>query len=456
MTEPADTTDSTLDSSPDSDSASAATEQTAEPARGSRWQAFKRAPRAVRWTAWTALGLVVLLVVLAAVAVVVVRRPLPQTDGEIEVPGLSASVEVVRDEHGIAQVYADTDADLMFAQGFVHAQDRFFEMDFRRHVTAGRLSEIFGSDTLETDRFIRTMGWRRVAEREWALLEPATREALTSYAAGVNAYIADRSPSQLAAEYSVLGLTGLDYSPAEWDPVDSLAWLKAMAWDLRGNMDAEVDRVLLSLDHTEDEIASLWPAYPFDEHPPIVSGGGVVDGVFEQNASGNATRNPRRPAYAPGVVAALERVRDRLDAMPELVGKGRRDRQQLVGRRRGAQRDRRADPGQRPPPRHQPAGHLDADGPALPRSDDRLHARLVGLHVLRGARASSSATTPTSPGASPTSAPTSPTSSSSRPRATTATSATARPRRWRCAPRRSRCAARTTSSCACARRSTGR
>ena len=199
---------------------------------------------------------------------------------------------MVRDEQGIAQVYADTDADLMFAQGFVHAQDRFFEMDFRRHVTAGRLSEIFGADTLETDRFIRTMGWRRVAEREWALLEPATRDALTSYAAGVNAYIADRSPSQLAAEYSVLGLTGLDYSPAEWDPIDSLAWLKAMAWDLRGNMDAEVDRVLLSLDHTEDEIASLWPAYPFDEHPPIVSGGGVVDGVFEQNASGNATRNP--------------------------------------------------------------------------------------------------------------------------------------------------------------------
>jgi penicillin G amidase len=322
MTEPADTPDSTPDSTRDSDDA-ATTEQTGEPGRGSRWQAFKRAPRAVRWTAWTALGLVVLLVVLAAVSVVVVRRPLPQTDGEIDVPGLSASVEVVRDEHGIAQVYADTDADLMFAQGFVHAQDRFFEMDVRRHVTAGRLSEIFGSDTLETDRFIRTMGWRRVAEREWALLEPATRDALTSYAAGVNAYIADRSPSQLAAEYSVLGLTGLDYSPAEWDPVDSLAWLKAMAWDLRGNMDAEVDRVLLSLDRTEDEIASLWPAYPFDEHPPIVSGGGVVDGVFEQNASGNATRNPRRPAYAPGVVAALEQVRDRLDAMPELVGKGR-------------------------------------------------------------------------------------------------------------------------------------
>lgn len=294
-----------------------------DPGRRSRWQAFRRAPRAVRWTAWTALGLVVVLLALAATALVVVRRPLPQTTGEVEVPGLGADVEVLRDAHGIPQLYADTDADLMRAQGYVHAQERFFEMDFRRHVTAGRLSELFGEDTLETDRFIRTMGWRRVAEREWALLAPATRDALTAYAEGVNAYLAERSPSELSAEYAVLGLSGLDYTPEEWEPVDSLAWLKAMAWDLRGNMDAEVDRVLLSLDHTQAEIDSLWPAYPFDEHPPIVSGGGVVDGVFEQNASGNATRNPRRPAYPPRVVEALERVQQRVDAMPALLGSGR-------------------------------------------------------------------------------------------------------------------------------------
>ena len=289
----------------------------------SRWQTFRRAPRPVRWSAWAALGLVLVLIVLAAAVVGVVRRPLPQTSGTIEVPGLSASVDVVRDDHDIPQVYASTDADLMYAQGFVHAQERFFEMDFRRHVTAGRLSEIFGEDTLETDTFIRTMGWRRVAEEEWALLEPATRDALTSYAAGVNAYIADREPSELAAEYAILGLTGLDYTPEEWEPVDSLAWLKAMAWDLRGNMDAEVDRVLLSLDHTADEIAALWPGYDATAHPPIVSGGGVVDGVFEQNATGNGTRNPRRPAYAPEVVEALERVQERVAAVPELVGKGR-------------------------------------------------------------------------------------------------------------------------------------
>lgn len=287
------------------------------------WRAFKRAPRAVRWTAWTAAGLVLVLLVLAAAVIGVVRRPLPQTEGEVQVPGLSASVEVIRDDSGIPQVYADTDADLMRAQGYVHAQERFFQMDIRRHVTAGRLSEIFGERTLETDKFIRTMGWRRVAEEEWALLEPATRDALTAYAEGVNAYIGERRPSELAAEYAVLGLTGLDYTPDEWEPVDSLAWLKAMAWDLRGNMDAEVDRVLLSLDHTEDEIAALWPEYPYADHPPIVSGGGVVDGVFEQNATGNATRNPRRPAYPDEVVAALERVQDRLADVPELIGSGR-------------------------------------------------------------------------------------------------------------------------------------
>ena len=251
---------------------------TAEPTRGSRWQTFKRAPRAVRWTAWTALALVLVLILLAAAVVVVVRRPLPQTSGEIEVAGLSASVEVVRDEHGIAQVYADTDADLVFAQGFVHAQERFFEMDFRRHVTAGRLSEIFGEETLETDKFIRTMGWRRVAERELSRLDPRTVDYLEAFSAGVNAYLESRSPTEMSLEYGVLALNGLDYVPEEWTPVDSLAWLKAMAWDLRGNMEDEIDRALASGHLDTAAIDELYPPYPYDRHRPIVEQGAVVDG----------------------------------------------------------------------------------------------------------------------------------------------------------------------------------
>jgi penicillin amidase len=298
-----------------SDSAEAAPEP-------SLWQLLRQSPRPVKWVAWVALGLVLLLVVLAAVTTWAVRRPLPQVEGEVEVPGLVADVEVIRDAHGIAHIYADSDADLLRAQGYVHAQERFFEMDVRRHVTAGRLSELFGEETLETDKFIRTMGWRRVAEREWALLQPATREALTAYSEGVNAYLAQRRPGELAVEYTVLGLGGLDYHPEKWTPVDSLAWLKAMAWDLRGNMQDEIQRVLLSLDHTPEQIAELYPDYPYAQHPPIVAGGRVVDDVFQQGGAADAPRRARRTSYPAEAVTALEQVGQQVAAMPDLLGRG--------------------------------------------------------------------------------------------------------------------------------------
>ena len=280
------------------------------------------APRKLRWSAYVAAALALLMVVLLVTVVAFVRRPVPGTDGELELAGLDAPVEVVRDDHGIAQIYADSDADLMRAQGFVAAQDRFFEMDVRRHVTAGRLAELFGEEGLETDKYIRTMGWRRVAEQEWALLETETREALSAYAEGVNAYLEEKGTTELAVEYTILGLTGLDYEPEPWEPADSLAWLKAMAWDLRGNMDDEIARVMTSLDHTPEEIAELYPSYDTEAHPPIVEAGGVVDGVFEQNATGNSTRNPRRPAFNEDTVRALADLQAGLERMPELLGRG--------------------------------------------------------------------------------------------------------------------------------------
>ena len=283
---------------------------------------YRRAPRGLRWSTHLAAALVLLMVVLLTTVAAFVRRPVPVTDGEIELPGLDAQVEVIRDDHGIPQIYADTDADLMRAQGFVAAQDRFFEMDVRRHVTAGRLSELFGEEALETDKYIRTMGWRRVAEEEWALLETETRDALSAYADGVNAYLEQNATTEIAVEYTILGLTGLDYEPEDWEPADSLAWLKAMAWDLRGNMEDEIDRVVASLDHTPEEIAELYPAYDTEAQAPIVEAGGVVDGVFEQNASGNATRNPRRPAFNDDAVRALTDLRAGLDRMPEMLGRG--------------------------------------------------------------------------------------------------------------------------------------
>ena len=144
------------------------------------------------------------------------------------------------------QIYADTAEDLFLAQGYMHAQDRFYEMDFRRHVAAGRLSELFGPSQVQTDAYVRTLGWRRVAEQELALLAPSTRRALDAYAAGVNAYLGDRSAAELSLEYGLLGLQGLDYTPEPWTAADSVAWLKVMAWDLGSNLNQEAERALVT------------------------------------------------------------------------------------------------------------------------------------------------------------------------------------------------------------------
>src|SRR3982751_2803646 len=117
--------------------------------------------------------LVVVLLVAFVTTVVVVRRPFPTQDGSLSLPGLAAPVTVIRDERGVPQIYAQTADDLFRVQGYVQAQDRFFEMDFRRHVTAGRLSELVGkNDTaLQADKVVRTLGWRQVAESELARSE---------------------------------------------------------------------------------------------------------------------------------------------------------------------------------------------------------------------------------------------------------------------------------------------
>src|SRR5690242_1810287 len=108
------------------------------------WQAFQRWPRPARIAAYVLVALLVIALVLTVTVVVLVRRPLPQTSGTVGLPGLDARVTVVRDDHGIPQIYGDSVADLMRAEGYVHAQERFYEMDVRRHVTSGRLAELFG------------------------------------------------------------------------------------------------------------------------------------------------------------------------------------------------------------------------------------------------------------------------------------------------------------------------
>src|SRR5262249_17623230 len=118
------------------------------------------------------------------------RRVLPQVRGQIHLRGLEQSVSVIRDRWGVPHVYAQTLRDLFFAQGFVHAQDRLWQMELRRRISSGRLAEVFGRGSLRRDIFARTLGFQRGLDREWETYDEATRTVITAYAAGVNAVIA--------------------------------------------------------------------------------------------------------------------------------------------------------------------------------------------------------------------------------------------------------------------------
>ena len=288
----------------------------------------------------TLLAAMAILLVLAVVLVGLVmsqgRRPLPQTSGTIEVPGLDGEVEVLRDERGIPHIYADTMSDLMKAQGYVQAQDRFFEMDMRRHVTAGRLAELVGEPGVETDKVIRTMGWRRVAEAELPLLEPETRRALTAFGDGVNAWMEEQdSVASMGVEYQVLGLSLPEYRAEKWTAVDSLAWLKAMAWDLRGNYDGELTRAALDGQISDSMIKDLYPTYPTSRHAPILTD---ADWTSRDRARPDQrTKGASRPSSGPSrgsarsgttgrtpptARAALTSAASAVDAVPALLGRG--------------------------------------------------------------------------------------------------------------------------------------
>ena len=271
------------------------------------------------------LGLVIVLIIvgISGYALHTVRASYPQVSGEMELDGLTSEVEVLRNDLGIPVINADSLEDLFFAQGFVHAQDRFWEMDVRRHITAGRLSEMFGESQVPTDTFLRTLGWRRIAEQELELLGDRSRRILDAYAAGVNAYLEERSGAELSLEYAVLALQNPDYRPEPWVPADSVAWLKALAWDLRGNMTDEIYRAVMSASMGIEATEQLFPEYPYADNRPIVEVGTVVDGVFDQDAPRGASGTPgsaNRPIDYTGALDALSSVDAVVSSLETLLG----------------------------------------------------------------------------------------------------------------------------------------
>jgi len=223
------------------------------------------------------IGIVILVIVVVLVVVgtsallLFFRRPLPRVEGTLHLAGLEGRVEVLRDEWGVPHIYAGSAHDLFFAQGYVHAQDRLWQMELQRRIGSGRLSEVLGEITLEVDRFFRTVGLNRAAEAEFDALDADTRGVLEAYAAGVNAYLtsdARRRP----VEFKLLR-----FDPEPWQPVDSVYWAKVMAWNLGCNWDSELIRARLAARLGVDLAADLEPWFPAD-NPAIVQGRGLAEG----------------------------------------------------------------------------------------------------------------------------------------------------------------------------------
>src|SRR5262249_52567460 len=155
------------------------------------------------------------------------RGSLPALNGEVRVTGISGPIEIIRDRDAIPHIFAASKADALFGLGYVHAQDRLWQMEFQRRIGFGRLSEVFGAATLPQDRFLRTVGFGRAARAAWATLPAPGRRDISAYVGGINAFLASHHRRALPPEFTLLGV-----EPLPWTGEDVIVWAKMLAWDL--------------------------------------------------------------------------------------------------------------------------------------------------------------------------------------------------------------------------------
>jgi penicillin amidase len=211
-------------------------------------------------------GVVASLVVIAGVIFFALRylvtKSFPQYSGTITVSGLRHEVTVARDEFGVPHIAAENDYDMFFAQGYVHAQDRLWQMDIARRAGEGRLSEVLGSSTIKFDKMLRTIGFEATAQKLERQISPKSKEILQAYADGVNEFIRTHK-GKYPVEFDML-----NYEPEKWTPVHSLMISRLMAWEL--NISWHVDIVLgeLVAKLGEAKAQQVFPTYP--ENAPVI------------------------------------------------------------------------------------------------------------------------------------------------------------------------------------------
>jgi penicillin amidase len=260
--------------------------------------------------------------VIAAGLYLYLLSSLPQTDGRLVLEGLRGEIRIERDEWGVPTIVAQDDDDAAFGLGFVHAQDRLFQMELQRRYAEGRLAEIFGPDAVPVDKEMRVFGLARAAAAEVPLLSPEASHALEAYAAGVNAFLGSRRGA-LPPEFLLLR-----FRPEPWTAADSLLWGKLMALRLDGNYRGELLRAWLARLMPAADLNFLYPEYPKDApttlaamlpvyrklglrrlyraQPPAIgphyaSNNWVVDGRHSKSGKPVLANDPHLEFGAPGV-----------------------------------------------------------------------------------------------------------------------------------------------------------
>lgn len=231
------------------------------------------------WWKKTLLAVAGLTGVAGGVYYLVTRRPVPKKKGKVNFTGLHETVEIITDRYGVPHIYAQNEDDLYFAQGYIHAQERLWQMEFNRRIGSGRLSEIFGEIALEADRFSRRLGMHRAAAEDVSRISEHSKHILEAYAHGVNASM-KRQKRKLPLEFTLLRC-----KPAPWTVEDSILWAKMMGWNLGGNWETEIVRAHLVALLGAERAALLETGYD-PLHPLIIPPGveyqGINLGMLEQ------------------------------------------------------------------------------------------------------------------------------------------------------------------------------
>ncbi|MCB9219054.1 MAG: penicillin acylase family protein [Ignavibacteriales bacterium] len=206
--------------------------------------------------------IIIILLILAIGSIYMLRSSLPEYSGKKTIQNISDKIEIYRDDYGVAFINTETELDAYFALGYIHAQERLFQMDLSRRAGEGRLSEVLGSKTVFFDKMFKTLGLQKLVEENYQQYDETAKNVLIAYSNGVNEFIKS-SPEKFTIEFDVLG-----YQPYLWKPEHSLLIAKLMAWELNISWWSDIALTHLIQKLGIEKVKDILPN--FDENGPTI------------------------------------------------------------------------------------------------------------------------------------------------------------------------------------------